>query len=43
MTFGILAVVYVVPYWELTMVGAYETLLEDALKDGRIALEDLST
>lgn len=43
LTFGILAVVYVVPYWELTMVGAYETLLEDALKDGRIALEDLST
>ncbi|MDL2319267.1 DUF975 family protein [Eubacteriales bacterium OttesenSCG-928-A19] len=42
LTMGILYVVYVGPYMELSMAGLYEALLDDALDSGAVTQSDLS-
>lgn len=41
-TLGILYIVYVGPYYQISMAGLYQTLLEDALEEGAITPEDLT-
>jgi len=41
MTFGILYIVYVGPYYQMTLSGFYYELKQDALRQGRITQDEL--